>query len=294
MIQLSCDARDRQLRGGYEQSVGDENKLAEFLRLRRATVRPEDVGIADLGRRRVPGLRREELAMLAGVSIDYYTRLEQGRDRHPSPQVLQALALPLRLDEAAVDYLRRLAEPTPRRRPRRRAEKVGPGTLRILETFDANPAYVTGRYRDILASNPLAVALNPGFADGSNMLRYVFLEPSAREAYAEWDAVAAETVATLRAAMGTYVDEDDPTLTDLVGELSLKSEDFRRFWARQEVRAKQPGSKRFTNPLVGPIALEYEAFTVTGLEGQTLIVYHAEPGTPDAQALTLLAAIVAG
>ena len=268
-----------------------ENPLAEFLRARRSRVQPQDVGIRDPTRRRVPGLRREELAMLAGVSVNYYTRLEQGRDRHPSPQILEALAGPLKLDHAALEYLKRLAEPAPRRRSAVRAETVRPGMQRMLETFDRNPALIIGRYRDVLAANPLATILNPGFTAGRNIMRNVFLDPTGREIYLNWDEVAIEAVRTLRVAVGH--DLDDPRLTDLIGELSLKSDDFRRLWGRQEVREKTIGHKHFNNPFVGPIALEYESLTINGSSGQTLSVYRAEPGSPDEQALTLLAAMAA-
>ena len=268
-----------------------ENALADFLRARRDRVQPQDVGIHDPSRRRVPGLRREELAMLAGVSVDYYTRLEQGRDRHPSPQILHALAKPLKLDHAAVEYLKRLAEPAPRRRSAIRVETVRPGMRGMLETFDHNPALIIGRYRDVLAANPLATLLNPGFSVGRNIMRNVFLDPTGREIYLNWDEVAIEAVRTLRVAVGH--DLDDPRLTDLVGELSLKSDDFRRLWGRQEVREKTIGHKHFNNPFVGPIALEYESLTINGSAGQTLSVYRAEPGSTDEQALTLLAAMAA-
>jgi transcriptional regulator with XRE-family HTH domain len=270
-----------------------DNALGEFLRARRELVDPADVGVRDLGRRRVAGLRREELAMLAGVSIDYYTRLEQGRDRHPSPQVLEALARALQLDDDALEHLRRLVEPTPRRRaPARRPERVRPGVERMLDGLSAFPALVLGRYRDVLAANPTARALSPSFRVGGNTLRFVFLDPAARDFYLDWEDVARDAVASLRGAVGT--DLDDPRLTDLVGELSLKSEDFRRLWARHDVRTKRGGRKRFRNPLVGEIALTYESLQISGTDGQTLVVYSAAAGSADEQALALLAAIAAG
>jgi transcriptional regulator with XRE-family HTH domain len=265
-----------------------DNPLGDFLRARRAAVQPGDVGIADLGRRRVPGLRREELAMLAGVSIDYYTRLEQGRDRHPSPQIVRALARPLGLDETARSYVERLADPAPRNASVPPPERVPTGTLRILDALDKNPAYVVGHCRDVLGANPLAGALNPGFTPGKNILRFVFLAPAAREIYADWDDIAAETVATLRGIVGA--DPDNPRLTQLVEEISLGSASFRRYWRRQDVRAKAPGQKRFNNPLVGQIDLDYEPLAINGAEGQTLVVYHATPGSADERALALLAA----
>jgi transcriptional regulator with XRE-family HTH domain len=268
------------------------NLLGEFLRARRALVRPEDVGLPDLGRRRVAGLRREELAMLAGVSADYYVRLEQGRDTHPSEQVLEALARVLRLDDDAVAHLHDLARPAPRRRRSRgRPERVRPGVLRLLESWSQVPAFVLGRRMDVLAYNALAGMLHSGFANERNVVRLVFLDPAAREVYPEWEAVAQETVATLRAAAGA--DLEDPRLVELVGELSLKSDDFRRLWARHDVREKAAGTKRFVHPMVGELVLGYESFAVAGTPGQLLVGYHAEPGSASERALALLQSIAA-
>ena len=270
-----------------------ENRIGEFLRARRELVRPEDVGIPDLGRRRVPGLRREELAMLAGVSADYYVRLEQGRDQHPSAQVVDALARALRLDEDATIHLHELAAPAPRRRRRSpaRSERVRPGLRRLLAAWSHTPALVIGRRMDILAVNPLVTALNPVCRVGANMVRATFLDPAVREIYADYDKNAADTVASLRASVGP--DLDDPELIELVGELSLKSELFRKLWARHEVRDKADGDKRFIHPLVGPLDLRYETFAVNGADGQLLLVYHAEPGSPSARGLALLSSMVA-
>jgi transcriptional regulator with XRE-family HTH domain len=270
-----------------------ENRIGEFLRARRELVRPEDVGIPDLGRRRVPGLRREELAMLAGVSADYYVRLEQGRDQHPSAQVIDALARALRLDDDATVHLHELAAPAPRRRRRSpsRSERVRPGVERLLAAWSHTPALIIGRRMDILAVNPLVTVLNPVCRVGTNMVRATFLDPQMREIYADYDKNAADTVASLRASVGA--DLDDPDLIELVGELSLKSERFRKLWARHEVRDKADGDKRFVHPLVGPLDLRYETFAVNGADGQLLLVYHAEPGSPSARALALLSSMVA-
>jgi transcriptional regulator with XRE-family HTH domain len=269
------------------------NRLGEFLRARRGLVQPEDVGLPDLGRRRVEGLRREELALLAGVSVDYYVRLEQGRDTHPSAQVLEALARALRLDDDAVAHLHELAAPAPRRRRRPRAsvERVRPGVLRLLEHWTDTPAFVLGRRMDVLAYNALAGLLHSDFARERNIVRLVFLDPGAREIYPDYEAVAAETVATLRAAAGP--DLDDPALTELVGELSLKSDLFRRLWARHDVREKASGTKRFVHPMVGEIALDYETLRVNDAPEQLVVGYHAAPGSPSAQALALLATMAA-
>jgi transcriptional regulator with XRE-family HTH domain len=269
-----------------------DNRIGQFLRARRERVRPEDVGLPDFGRRRTPGLRREELATLAGVSADYYVRLEQGRERHPSEQVIDALAGALQLDDEATAHLHELARPAPRRRrAAKRTERVRPELLRMMEAWAHTPAMVTGRHLDVLAANALASALHGGFASGNNLVRTLFLDPAARERYPDWDAVAKETVAALRAWVGP--DLDDPHLTDLVGELSLKSERFRSLWARHDVREKTHGTKRFVHPQVGELTLHYEVFAVAGSSGQMLSVYHAEPGSPTDQALALLSSIAA-
>jgi len=273
--------------------MGDtHNRLGEFLRARRALVTPDDVGLPDLGRRRVAGLRREELALLAGVSVDYYVRLEQGRDTHPSEQVLDALARALCLDDDAVAHLHDLARPAPRRRrPRERPERVRPGVLRLLESWSAIPAFVLGRRMDVLAFNALAGMLHDGFATERNMVRLVFLDPAARDTFPDFDAVAQETVATLRAVAGA--DLDDPRLAALVGELSLKSDEFRRLWARHEVREKASGVKRMLHPMVGELVLGYETLRVNDAPEQLVVGYHAEPGSASERALALLGAMAA-
>jgi transcriptional regulator with XRE-family HTH domain len=225
---------------GTVGEVESDNRIGTFLRARRERVRPEDVGLPDFGRRRVPGLRREELATLAGVSADYYVRLEQGRERHPSEQVLDALARALQLDDEATAHLHELARPAPRRRRSAgRPERIRPELVRLMEAWSHTPAIVIGRHMDVLAANPLATVLHGRFTRGTNLVRGVFLDPASRELYPEWEAVARETVAALRAAVGP--DVDDPRLTDLVGELSLKSEEFRKLWARHDVRQKTHG-----------------------------------------------------
>jgi transcriptional regulator with XRE-family HTH domain len=270
-----------------------DNRIGQFLRARRERVRPEDVGLPDLGRRRVPGLRREELATLAGVSSDYLIRLEQGRERHPSEQVIDALARALQLDDDATTHLHELARPAPRRRrAAKRPERVRPELLRLMEAWSHTPAFITGRHVDVLAANSLATALHGGFARGSNLVRSLFLDPAARDRYPDWDEVAQDTVAALRASVGP--DLDDPHLTDLVGELSLKSETFRSLWARHDVREKTHGTKRFVHPLVGDLVFRYETFAVAGNPGQLLAVYHADPGSPTEQAFALLASMAAG
>jgi transcriptional regulator with XRE-family HTH domain len=270
-----------------------DNRIGQFLRARRELVQPEDVGIEAFGRRRVPGLRREELAMLAGVSVDYYVRLEQGRERHPSEQVLDSLARALQLDDTAARHLQELARPPARRRrPSARPQRVRPGVERLIEGWSHTPAMVYGRCMDVLAANSLADAVHGRPLRGENALRSIFLDPGARDFYADWEDVARDTVAWLRALAGA--DLDDPRLTELVGELSLKSEEFRRLWARHDVREKTSGTKRFVHPVVGELSLGYESFAIGGAPGQVLVVYHAEPGSRNEQALALLASVAAG
>jgi transcriptional regulator with XRE-family HTH domain len=272
--------------------MASENSIGDFLRARREQVQPEVVGLPDFGRRRVPGLRREELAMLAGVSSDYYVRLEQGRERHPSEQVLDALARALMLTPEATAHLHDLARPAPRRRRRRaRAEEARPGLVRLMDSWHLTPAFITGRRTDVLAANQLATALNPAYAPGVNLVRSVFLEEAAARAlYVDYDAIAAHVVASLRTTVGP--DLDDPALIELVGELSLKSELFRRLWGRHDVHETYDGVKRMMHPTVGLLDLRYEALTTNGADGQLLIAHFAEPGTPTEQSLQLLATII--
>ena len=271
-----------------------ENPIGEYLRARRELVRPEDVDLPDAGsHRRVPGLRREEVAMLAGVSADYYVRLEQGRDQHPSAQVLDALARALQLDEHATAHLHRLAAPPVRRRRRSpRPENVPASIVRLIASWSHTPAYVYGRYMDVLAANPLATAVAPYHAPGHNLVRAAFLDPRVRDMYADWEYVTESAVAGLRALVGP--DVDDPRLNELVGELSVRSERFRQLWARHDVRPKRSGISLLDHPQVGPLELSYEKLPIPDTNCQTLVIYHAEPGTPSAQALALLAASAAG
>lgn len=269
-----------------------EKPLGAFLRARRELLDPAELGLPDYGPRRVPGLRREELAQLAGVSPHYYARLEQGRDRNPSPVVLEAIAKALQLDEDALGHLRQLAAPAPRRRRRAyRPEKVRPGLAELIASWTDQPAVVIGRHRDVLAANDLAAALNPGFTPGRNLLHDVFLDPAARDIYLDWPVIAHGAVAGVRSTVGSEL--DDPHLTDLIGELSLKSEEFRTMWARHDVAERTDGVKRFNNPLVGEVVVNFQALAVTGAVGQILYIFSAEPGSASAQSLSLLAGIAA-
>lgn len=270
-----------------------ENPLGQFLRARRELLRPEDVGVSAHGRRRVAGLRREEVAQLAGVSTDYYVRLEQGRERHPSVQVVDALARALALDEEAAAHLHRLALPIPgrRRRPAPRRDAVSPHLLNMMAAWPHTPAVVLDRCLRVLASNTLGRALFDGHTYRDDLLRLVFLDPDARDFYPDWDRVAANTVAALRAAVGT--DYEDRHLVEAVGELSLKSEPFRRLWARHDIRRKRHETKRLRHPVVGELTLHYESFTVNSDPGRQLVVYQAEPGSPSEEALSLLGSYTA-
>ena len=242
----------------------------------------------------MPGLRREELAQLAGVSVDYYTRLEQGRSRSASVDVLEALATALQLDDAEREHLHELGRPQPvTRRARPRPQRVHPATLDLLDRLDlvVSPAFVLGRRLDVLAHNRLAGALITEFrqlpAPQRNQARFVFFDPHARELYADWHQVAVDTVAMLRYDAGRY--PDDPKLSALIGELSIHSEEFRSWWARHDVQRRTTGTKSYHHPLVGELTVQYQALNPCGDEDQVLIVYTAEPGSSSDNALRLLA-----
>jgi transcriptional regulator with XRE-family HTH domain len=272
--------------------VDTANRLGEFLRARRAAARPEDAGVPQAGRRRVAGLRREEVAVLAGVSGDYYVRLEQGRERHPSVQVVEALSRALDLSDEEAGHLHELARAVPRRRRAARPERAGATLVRMVRGWTATPALVLDRRLTVLAHNDLGGALFDGHRYGRDLARLVFLDPGARAFYPDWDDVAAATAAALRAAAGT--DLDEPRLVELVGELSLRSAEFRRLWARHDLRRKGGEAKRFRHPLVGEIVLHYESLAVESAPGQQLVVYQAEPGSPSERALALLGSLTAG
>jgi transcriptional regulator with XRE-family HTH domain len=243
----------------------------------------------------VPGLRREELAQLAGVSVDYYTRLEQGRGVHPSRSVLDAIARALQLDQAEASHLRRLA--APQSVPRRKAppERVRPAIRLLLERLDRVAALVLGRRMDVLAWNSLAAVLICDFGAlprrERNMVRLTFLDESMRSLYPEWDRVATSGAGLLRSAAGRW--PDDPELEALVGELSVKSNEFVRAWAHHEVREQMSGTKRFHHPLVGGLTLLYETLALPDEPEQQLVTYTAQADTESQTALDLLASIAA-
>jgi transcriptional regulator with XRE-family HTH domain len=273
--------------------VTDDLGLGAFLRDRRGRLKPTDVGLPGGGSaRRTAGLRREELAALAGVSVDYYTRIEQGRETAPSDAVLEALARVLRLDDHERDYLFALADRAARRSPRRpmtASTTVRPGLRLLLESVRTSPAYVLSQLNDILAANPEGVALLVGIdawpPDRRNLIRYVFLHPAAREVFVEWERVARNTVAHLRAVSATGPGTTDVTV--LVTELSASSAFFAELWRTYDVRTKTGSEVRFRHPAIGEFSLRSEVLG-PGPDGQRFVVYQAEPGTRDHDALVLL------
>jgi transcriptional regulator with XRE-family HTH domain len=271
--------------------VSEKNMLGDYLRARRELIQPESVGLPVTGVRRVAGLRREEVAMLAGISSDYYLRLEQGRDRNPSVQVLEALARVLSLDQVATDYLLGLAAPRPRHRQRRPRRETVPAGIRQLLGVLGLPAFVEGRYFDVLAANDLARALSPNLQAGQNRLRAVFLDPAEQALYPDWDQATAGLVAGFRESVGT--DADDPRFVQLVGELSLSSERFRRLWARHDVQSREGMPTRLHHPQVGDLTLSREKLSIGGAGGQLLVIYHAQPGSGSAEKLAILSSLAA-
>jgi transcriptional regulator with XRE-family HTH domain len=267
------------------------NTLGEYLRARRELVDPATVGLRVAGVRRTPGLRREEVATLAGVSADYYLRLEQGRDRHPSPSVLQALARVFGLDPTATSYLLSLAgaAPAPSARPRSRParQETVPAAIRQLIAVVNLPSFVESRLFDVLAANPRATALSPSIRPGENRLRSMFLDPAERDLYPDWRKAIVGMIASFRASIGP--DPDDPRIAQLVGELSLASEPFRKLWARHDVRNLAGGAVTMNHPEAGPLELWREKLPIGDSGGQLLVMYHAEPGSESAAALERLA-----
>lgn len=267
-------------------------ELSEFLRTRRARLQPGELGLAQYGRRRrVPGLRREELAQLAGVSPAYYTRLEQGNGRNVSIEVLDAISAALKLSDAEHAYLLSLAKPNlQRRRPMPERQEVRPALLEMLTAIECCPAYVWGRRSDVLAWNRTASALFGDWAarapQDRNWARVAFLDPAARQLFMDWEDKAADVVGHLRWYVGQRA--EDPQAAELIGELLVQSDDFRRLWATHNVKRKTHGRMRINNPRVGELTVRYETFTLPGDEEQALAIYHADPGSPSEKALRLL------
>jgi transcriptional regulator with XRE-family HTH domain len=275
--------------------VDNRTEVREFLATRRAKITPDQAGVPLYGqRRRVPGLRREEVAQLAGVSTDYYTRLEKGNLASASDAVLDAIARALQLDEAERAHLFDLARAARAggREPRRRPQpSVRPSIQRLLDSMTTTAAFVRNGRLDVLAANALCRALYaPVFDDPArvpNLARFAFLDPRSRDFYPDWDGSANTTVAILRTEAGR--DPYDRALTDLVGELATRSEDFRRRWAAHDVRLHRTGVKHFRHPVVGEITLAFDALELPAERGLQLTAYTAEPGSPDEEKLALLA-----
>ncbi|MEU5424973.1 helix-turn-helix transcriptional regulator [Streptomyces olivoreticuli] len=282
-------------RVGNTDGTGDTRRaLGGFLRARRGRVAPEHVGLAGGRRRRVRGLRREELAQLAGISVDYYVRLEQGRATQPSPEVLDALAGALGLDTAERRHLATLADA--RRGPAPRA-RVSPLLQRVLDSMAHFPAFVTNHRLDVVAWNGLGSELTGGLDDPErrdrNNARYLFLDPASRQLFPEWEDRAAESVGQLRVAAGRY--PDDAELASLITQLSAHSAEFRRIWDSGEVEMCAAGRKRLRHPVAGLLTLDFETLHVPAAPGETGLVVHvfsAEEGSEEAAALTRLAGTV--
>ncbi|MFF4986147.1 helix-turn-helix transcriptional regulator [Streptosporangium saharense] len=259
--------------------------LAGFLRTRRSRVDPATVGIPVDSRRRVEGLRREEVAHLSGVSVDYYVRLEQGRATQPSEQVLDALARVLGLDETEREHLYRLARQR-RRRAKSPSGRLRPELLRVLDLVTDAPALIMDHRLDVVAGNRLAGLLFGREIPGLNTARHIFLEEAERGLYADWENCTLDVVGHLRLAAGKY--PDDPRLTSLIGELAMGSTRFRRLWARADVRARTHGRKAYQHPLVGLLELHQENFALPDESGMELLVLSATPGSPTEDGLRLL------
>jgi transcriptional regulator with XRE-family HTH domain len=261
------------------------NRLGSYLRARRALVTPEQAGLPAGANRRVPGLRREEVALLAGISADYYLRLERGRDKNPSPQVLESLARVLQLDELEQEYLLSLATSRPRTQRRRKPERV-PARLHQLLASVQIPAFVEGRGFDVLASNPLAVALSPRLQPGHNRLRSLLLDPEEQAFQQNWTRSAEGFIAAFRKSIGD--DIDDPRSVELVGELALSSERFRTLWARHDIRSLDGGTTTVNHPIVGELRLHRDKLPVDDL---ILVLYYPDQGSESDEKLRVLASL---
>ncbi len=261
--------------------------LADYLRARRERLQPEDVGLAvGSGRRRVPGLRRDEVAILAGISTDYYLRLEQGRDVNPSAQVLDALARALQLDSVATGYLHTLLKEPSRPSVVQRSD-VSESVRWLIDSWPLTAAVVHSRYIDVLASNALARALNPNYRAGVNGLFTLFTDPAERELHSDWEGLAARSVALLRTNASGGV--DDARLASLVDDCSGRSPLFREFWKSQDVTRVGDGTHVLRHPKVGSLTLHYLRLALVGTDGQSIFLYSAEPGTPSSAGMLALA-----
>jgi transcriptional regulator with XRE-family HTH domain len=266
--------------------MGKANHLGDYLRARREQVTPTEVGLVPGPRRRVAGLRRDELALLAGISSEYLQRLEQGRDRHPSTEVLDAIARALRMDAKATAYLHQLAHPTSPRPDEPSAEHVSVAIDELIDQFPI-PAIVVSRYQDVLAANPIARALSPGFQVGHNLSRWRFLDPTAKQVYPDWDDATALAVGGLRELSAE--NPDDPRLLALVNELSSNSERFKQLWEQADVGYLK-GINHMRHPDVGDLYLTRTKLDLPYSGGQHILTFHAPPDSTSMRALDQLRA----
>ena len=266
--------------------MGKPNHLGDYLRARRGQVTPAEVGLVAGPRRRVAGLRRDELALLAGISSEYLQRLEQGRDRHPSAEVLDSIARALRMDAKATAYLHHLAHPISRPPDEPQADHVSAEIAELIDQFSV-PAIVVSRYLDVLAANPIASALSPGFKVGQNLSRWRFLDPAAKRVHPDWDEVTALAVGGLREHSAD--DPDDPRLLALINELSSCSERFKKLWGQADVGYTK-GISHMRHPDVGDLYLTRTKLDVPHSGGQHILAYHAAPDSASTRALDRLRA----
>lgn len=266
--------------------------LGRFLRSRRERLTPAAVGLPSTGRRRVPGLRRDEVAALAGVSASYYMRLEQGRELNPSRRVLEAVARVLQLDDEEKLELFRVVQPSARRmKSPVRVERASATLRQLIESWTKTPAFIIGHAQDILAANDLATALYSDFGQRDNVLRMLFLDPAAKAFYRNPERARHRAVADLQQTAAQT--PDDPRILELVGELAVRSSEFRSLWAREYTQVPPYDLKRMHHSSVGDLELRHEALNIRSAPGQQLIILQAEPDSPSADALTLLGSISA-
>ncbi|WP_026181770.1 helix-turn-helix transcriptional regulator [Alloscardovia criceti] len=255
----------------------EKRALSEFLKTKRSELKPADVGIIDSGARRVPGLRREEVALLAGVSVDWYVRLEQGRQVTPSEAVLDAIARTLRLDDVERAYLFNLARPSATREKASSLPSVRPGISRMIHGFTHQPSFLLGPRMEVLEGNNAAWALLTDFparpAHDRNMLRWIFTDPAAQSLYIDWETVASEMVGVLQ--LEASARPHDALIRSLVDELSAVSTDFAQWWMEPHPQGRTSGTKRFAHPVAGRLTINWEAFTVPDDDTQTLFIYSA-------------------
>ncbi|MGW2963864.1 helix-turn-helix transcriptional regulator [Streptomyces sp. NPDC001220] len=270
--------------------LGSVEGLGRFLRARRERLSPMAAGLPAAGRRRVPGLRRDEVATLAGVSPSYYSRLEQGREDSPSPRVLEAMARVLQLGDEDKRELFRLAQPAARRtKAPGRVERVRPHLRRLIESWTTTPAFIIGHAQDLLATNALADALYRDFAEQDNVLRMLFLDPAAKTFYRSPERARHRAVADLQQTAAST--PEDPRILELVGELSVRSGEFRALWAREYTRVPPYEIKQVHHSVVGDLELRHEALNIRSVPGQQLVILQAEPGSPSADGLALLGSV---